>query len=173
MFISLLIAIILITIILVLQFNSFKQPLIILFILPLSLIGVIFGLTITRSNFSITAFIGVISLAGIVVNDAIVLISRINHNLQKAGMEFIDGIYEAARSRLQPIILTTLTTVVGLIPLSLANEMWTGLSVSIIFGLSFATFLTLIVVPSLYVILEQKNWEKEYEQKKLKMNSDN
>lgn len=165
MFTSLIVAIILISAILILQFNSYRQPLIIMFMLPLSLIGVIFGLTILRLNFSITAFIGVLSLAGIVVNDAIVLISRINENIRECGIDFYEAIHEATVSRLQPIILTTATTVIGLLPLALRDPMWAGLSYSIIFGLSFATVLTLFVVPSLYTILEYKNWKKDCQEK--------
>jgi hydrophobic/amphiphilic exporter-1 (mainly G- bacteria), HAE1 family len=183
MFTTLIVAVLLIITILVLQFNSFKQPLIIMFTLPLSLIGVIFGLTILRLNFSISAFIGVISLVGIVVNDAIVLISRINYNLRKTKMEFIPAIHEAAMSRLQPIILTTVTTVIGLLPLAFADPFWAGLSYSIIFGLTFATVLTLVVVPALYVMLEgekeeehkslfKKIFKKLFRKKQLKLNLD-
>ena len=184
MFTTLIVAVLLIITILVLQFNSFKQPLIIMFTLPLSLIGVVFGLTILRLNFSISAFIGVISLVGIVVNDAIVLISRINYNIRKTKMEFIPAIHEAALSRLQPIILTTVTTVIGLLPLAFADPFWAGLSYSIIFGLTFATVLTLVVVPALYVTLEGKKekkprslfkklFRKLFRKKQLKLDLDN
>ncbi|MDD3284871.1 MAG: efflux RND transporter permease subunit [Patescibacteria group bacterium] len=160
MFTSLIVAVILIASILILQFNSFKQPFIIMFMLPLSLIGVILGLTILRLNFNITSFIGVVSLAGIVVNDAIILISKINENIRNCNMDFYDAIHEATVSRLQPIILTTATTVIGLLPLALSDPMWAGLSYSIIFGLTFATLLTLFIVPIMYTNFEYKKWNK-------------
>lgn len=154
-FMSLLVAIGLIALILVLQFNSFKQPFIILFALPLALIGVILGLTILGQPFSITAFIGIVSLTGIVVNDSIILIDRINKNI-KGGMNFFEGIVDGGLSRMQPIFVTSITTIVGIFPLIFANEMWVGLSLTIICGLSFSTILTLIVVPVYYASICQK-----------------
>jgi len=151
-FLSMIVAIILIAFILVLQFNSFRQPFIILFTLPLALIGVIFGLNLLRLPFSFPAFIGLVSLAGIAVNDAIILIDRINKNLAD-GLELIEGIIEAGRARIQPIFLTTATTIAGILPLAFTNEFWVGLSVTIIFGLFSATLLTLIIVPIMYVSL--------------------
>ncbi len=149
LFSSLLIAIGLIIIILVLQFNSFKQPFIIIFTLPLALIGVILGLTILRQPFSITSFIGIVSLTGIVVNDSIVLIDRINKNI-KNGMDFFESIIDGGLSRMQPIFVTSITTIAGIFPLIFASEMWIGLSLTIICGLSFSTILTLVVIPVYY-----------------------
>jgi HAE1 family hydrophobic/amphiphilic exporter-1 len=148
-FLSMIVAVILIAFILVLQFNSFKQPFIIIFILPLAIIGVIIGLNILRMPFSFTAFIGIVALSGIVVNDAIVLIDRINKNI-KYGKEFVESIIEAGIARMQPIFLTTLTTVAGVFPLVFADELWRGLAVTIIFGLTFSTILTLVMVPIQY-----------------------
>lgn len=149
-FLSMIVAVILIAFILVLQFNSFRQPFIIIFVLPLAIIGVIFGLNVLRMPFSFTAFIGIVALSGIVVNDAIVLIDRVNKNISY-GMEFIESIIEGGLARMQPIFLTTLTTVAGVFPLIFADELWRGLAVSIIFGLTFSTILTLIMVPIMYV----------------------
>lgn len=148
-FYSMIVAVILIAFILVLQFNSFKQPFIIIFSLPLAIIGVIIGLNICGQPFSFPAFIGIVSLAGIVVNDAIVLIDRINKNI-KHGMEFIEAIVEAGVARMQPIFLTSITTIAGIFPLIYADEMWRGLSLTVIFGLIFSTVLTLIVIPVIY-----------------------
>lgn len=150
LFLSMILSIILIAFILVLQFNSFKQPFIIILVLPLAIIGVIFGLNVLRMPFSFTAFIGIVALSGIVVNDAIVLIDRINKNI-KYGQEFIDSIIEAGVARMQPIFLTTLTTVAGVFPLIFADELWRGLAITVIFGLIFATVLTLVMVPIMYV----------------------
>ncbi|MBL7058566.1 efflux RND transporter permease subunit [Patescibacteria group bacterium] len=149
-FMSMIVAVILIAIILVLMFNSFIQPLIILFSLPLAIIGVVFGLLVMQMPFSFTSFIGVVALSGIVVNDAIVLIDRINKNI-KAGLNVLDATVDAGVSRMQPIFLTSITTVAGIIPLVWADEMWKGFSISVIFGLIFSTMLTLVIIPIMYI----------------------
>ncbi|MBI2050291.1 MAG: efflux RND transporter permease subunit [Parcubacteria group bacterium] len=149
MFYSMILAVLLILIILVLQFNSFRQPFIIMFTLPLAMIGVIAGLMATRQPFSFPVFIGLVSLAGIAVNDAIVLIDKINSNIAE-GKEFLDAIIDAGTSRVQPILLTTFTTVAGIFPLIWSSELWRGLSITIVFGLLSATFLTLVIIPVLY-----------------------
>jgi len=155
-FLSMIIAIILIAFILVLQFNSFTQPLIILTALPLAIIGVIFGLNVMQMSFSFPVFLGIVSLAGIAVNDAIVLVDRVNKNLS-TGMEKVEGIIEAGLARMQPIFLTSLTTIAGIIPLAFADEIWRGFSITLIFGLIFSTALTLVVIPILYVSFTRKN----------------
>lgn len=154
-FSSMILAIFLIAGILILQFNSFKQPLIIIFSLPLSMIGVISGLAITGQSFSFLSFIGIVALAGIVVNDAIVLIDKVNKNI-KDGMDYEDAIIDGGVSRMQPIFLTSLTTVAGIFPLIWADEMWRGFSITVISGLIFSTMLTLIVMPVLYYGMHKK-----------------
>ncbi len=156
MFYSMILAIFLIGAILILQFNSFKQPLIILFALPLAIIGVILGLFVIGQAFSIAVFIGIVSLAGIVVNDAIVLIDRINKNI-KDGLEFTEAVIEGGIARMQPILITSITTIAGIAPLIYANEMWRGLSLAVIFGLIFSTVLNLIIVPILYTSMCKKD----------------
>jgi multidrug efflux pump subunit AcrB len=106
---------------------------------------------------SFPSFIGIVALAGIVVNNAIILIDRINENRTSNGMSIDDAITEAASSRLQPILLTTMTTVAGILPLALTNPSWGPLGYSIVFGLLFSTVLTLFMVPLLY----QRFGEKE------------
>lgn len=139
---------------LVLQFNSLRKPLIILVTIPLGLIGVIWGLLIANSFFGFMTLLGIISLAGIVINNAIVLLERIKIELKNTANSDIENIIIAAQKRLTPILLTTATTVLGLIPLYLGGgEMWEPLAVSIMAGLLFSTLLTLIVVPLLYVVL--------------------
>ena len=160
-FLSMIVAIILIAFILVLQFNSFRQPFIIIFTLPLAIIGAIGGLLILGLAFSFTVFIGLVALSGIVVNDAIVLIDRVNKNI-KNGMDYIDGIIEGGLARMQPIFLTTLTTVAGIFPLIFADALWRGLAITVIFGLIFSTILTLIMVPIIYVGLCFKEKCKGY-----------
>ncbi len=147
------IGLILIIFILVLQFNSFRQPFIIIFTLPLALIGVFFGLSILGRNFSFPGFIGIVALMGVVVNDAIVLIDRINSNI-RTGMDKIEAIVRGGEERLQPIILTTITTATGVLPLVWASKFWVDLALSIFFGIIFATVLTLVMVPIFYNTLE-------------------
>ena len=135
------------------QFNSIRRTLIILLTIPLGLIGVIAGLLITQSYFGFMTLLGVISLAGIVINNAIVLLDRINIEITENGLEPPRAVMEAAQRRLRPILLTTLTTVGGLLPLWLGGgPMWEPMSIAIIFGLLFATVLTLGLVPVLYTV---------------------
>ncbi len=137
-------------IVLVLKFNSFIQPLIVLFSVPLSLVGVAIGLMICGFYFSVAVMIGVVALAGIVVNDAIVLVDFINR-LRGAGIPRERAIVYAGQLRLRPIFLTTITTVGGLLPLALnisgGGEFWQPLTVTIMFGLAFATLLQLFIIP--------------------------
>ena len=154
LFLSMILSVILIAFILVLQFNSFRQPFIILFTLPLAIIGVMFGLNILRMPFSFTVFIGLVALSGIAVNDAIVLIDRVNKNIQN-GMEFNEAIVDGGAARMQPIFLTSLTTIAGIFPLIFADELWRGLAITIIFGLMASTVLTLIMVPIIYAGLSR------------------
>ena len=154
-FLSMIVAVILIAIILVLIFNSFVQPFIIIFSLPLAIIGVVAGVLIMQMPFSFTSFIGIVALSGIVVNDAIVLIDRINKNV-KSGVVILESVVEAGLARMQPIFLTSITTIAGIIPLIWADEMWRGFSVAVIFGLAFSTILTLVVIPVMYVSLSKR-----------------
>jgi HAE1 family hydrophobic/amphiphilic exporter-1 len=149
LFLSMIIGILLIFGLLVWQFSSYKVPFIMLATIPLAFIGVFGGLAITFQPLSFPAFIGVVALAGIVVNNAIILIDRINLNKEE-GTDHELAIREAAKSRLQPILLTTLTTVGGMIPLLFADPTWAPLAYAVIFGLLFSTILTLVVVPLLY-----------------------
>ena len=153
---AMIVAVVLILLILILEFDSFRQPLIIILTLPMAMIGVVVGLRVLGLAFGFPAFLGLVGLAGIVVNDAIVLIDRINNNLRERKMELVEGIAEAGEARLQPIFLTTVTTIAGIMPLYFANEFWRGLSVAMIFGLAFSTVLTLTLVPVLYRWLEGK-----------------
>ncbi|MEA3286374.1 MAG: efflux RND transporter permease subunit, partial [Candidatus Marinimicrobia bacterium] len=161
---SMMIGFIVIMIILSAQFQSVKQPFIIALAIPLSFIGVVFGLMVTRVPFGIMAFFGVVALMGVVVNDAIVLMAYVN-NLRRGGMQVREALIKAGRNRLRPIILTTVTTLAGMIPLSLnlagGAEYWRPLAVSLIFGLAISSFLTLIVVPVLYSLMESRQERKQ------------
>ena len=146
MFVSMAFALILILIVLVWQFNSFSQSIIILLLIPLSLTSVFIGFWLIGKTMTMPTQIGIVSLAGIIVNDAIVLIDRINQHL-KMGHEKISALISAGSERLQPIFLTSITTIIGLLPLSLSDEVWGGLGFAIIFGMTLSTVLTLLLTP--------------------------
>jgi len=140
-----------IILLLTMQFNSIRKASIVLLAVPFGIIGVVAGLLITNTNLSFTGFLGIISLAGIVINNAIVLIDRIEIELNENNRLPYNAIIAAAQERFRPILLTTFTTSLGLIPLWLGGgEMWEPLAIGIIFGLLFATVVTLILVPLLY-----------------------
>ncbi len=145
------IAMLLIVLLLVGQFDSFRRPAIILLTIPLGLIGVIIGLFLTQKPLGFVAILGVIALAGIVINNAIVLIDRIKIEIEENGLPPARAVVEAAQRRLRPILLTTATTVGGLVPLWLGGgPLFEAMAVAILFGLLFATVLTLGFVPILY-----------------------
>ncbi|MBW2593893.1 MAG: efflux RND transporter permease subunit, partial [Deltaproteobacteria bacterium] len=135
------------------QFNSLKKPAIVLLTIPLGLIGVVGGLLAAGSYFGFMGFLGLISLAGIVINNAIVLLDRIKIEMDEFHKEPGEAIIAAGTQRFRPIILTTATTSLGLIPLWLGGGlMWEPMAIGIIFGLLFATVLTLLFVPALYKV---------------------
>jgi multidrug efflux pump subunit AcrB len=143
----------LIVLLLVAQFNSLRRPLIILLTIPMGIIGVTFGLLAAGSYFGFMTLLGIIALSGIVINNAIVLIDRIKTEIEQNGLDPASAVVEAAQRRLRPILLTTATTVGGLLPLWLgAGPMWEPMAIAIIFGLTFATILTLGMVPVLYAL---------------------
>ena len=161
---AMIVAVLLILFILVFEFDSFKKPLIILLTLPLATIGVVVGMLLFRLPFSFSVFLGLVSLAGIVVNNAIILIDRASRNVDENHLSPRQAVAEAARTRLQPIFLTSLTTVLGALPLALADEFWFGLSIAIAFGLVFSTFLQLFIVPIFFLKLEGKKALKQRQQ---------
>ncbi|MFA6551267.1 MAG: efflux RND transporter permease subunit [Patescibacteria group bacterium] len=134
---------------LVIQFNSFKKALIVLITIPLALIGVFFGLAVFRISLSFPGLIGLLALFGIVVKNAIILIDKINLNL-KFGIPFEEAIVDAGKSRLEAIFITSICTILGLIPVTLSEATWTALGSAVIFGLTLSSFLTLFIVPTLF-----------------------
>lgn len=135
---------------LLLQFNSVRKPAIILLTIPLSLIGAVTGLLVMDAYFTFPAMLGIFSLAGIIINNGIVLIDCIESNRDQ-GKELKTAIVEACMTRLRPIVMTTLTTILGLVPLAISGgEFWYSMSIVMIFGMAVGTFLTLGVVPVLY-----------------------
>jgi len=149
---ALIIALIGIFAILVWQFKSFSQPLIIYSAIPLSVTGAFIALFLTGHSFSFMAFVGLTSLVGIVVNDSIVLVDYTNQ-VRATGKDMVESIVEAGKTRFMPILLTTLTTVAGLLPLTLrGGDMWAPMGWAIIGGLIVSTALSLLIVPLLYKI---------------------
>jgi len=150
-------AVILVYMVMAAQFESLKHPFVIIFTVPLALIGVAFSLLLTGHTINLVSIIGVIILAGVVVNNAIVLIDFINQ-LRERGLSRNEAIITAGPARLRPILMTTLTTVLGLVPLALGigegGELGAPLGITVIGGLSFSTLLTLIVIPVVYTIFE-------------------
>lgn len=145
-----------IILLLVIQFNSFRKASIIFLTIPLVLVGVTSGLLGAGSFFSFTAFLGIISLAGIVINDAIVLVDKIGTELE-SGKSLMDSIKKSANDRFSPILLTTLTTSCGMIPLwTGGGELWSPMAITMIFGLLFATIILLIFVPVIFMLLYRK-----------------
>jgi len=142
-----------ILLLLVTQFNSIRKPVIILLTIPLGLIGVVIGLHVTHLYFGFMTMLGILSLAGIIINNAIVLIDRIDIEIQDNRLEPARAIIVSAQHRLRPILLTTITTVGGLFPLYMGGgPMWEPMAMAIMSGLLFATILTLGVVPVLYAL---------------------
>ncbi|MEL6659915.1 MAG: efflux RND transporter permease subunit [Bacteroidota bacterium] len=143
-----------ILLLLISQFNSFRKTSIVLSTIPLGIIGVILGLLLFRSYFGFMAFLGIISLAGIVINNAIVLIDRIQLEQVELGKPAYQAILDAAQQRFRPILLTTFTTTLGMIPLYLGGGlMWEPMAIAIMIGLLFATVITLLFVPVMYKLL--------------------
>jgi multidrug efflux pump subunit AcrB len=139
-----------ITVLLVLQFNSFRRPIIILLTIPLVIIGAYLGLFLGQAFFSFTAILGIFSLFGIIVNNGIVLIDRIDAERQE-GKSIQPAIIDACLARMRPILMTTLTTILGLIPMALfGGAMWFPMAVCIMGGLAVGSLLTLGCVPVLY-----------------------
>jgi len=137
--------------VLVLQFRSILQPLIVFSAIPLAASGSIIALYLTGWPFSFFAFIGLISLIGIVVNNSIILVDYINQLRREEDISLHDAIIEGSIRRFKPIILTTLTTILGLLPLTLqGTNQWSPLCLTIIGGMVSSTLLTLLIVPILY-----------------------
>lgn len=142
------------------QFENFVFPVIIIGSIPLALIGVVIGLLVTNQPIDVMVMIGVIMLAGIVVNNAIVLIDFIQMTRVR-GMEREEAVIESCRTRLRPILMTTATTVFGMLPLAMGmgegSEIYRGMAITTMFGLSFSTLLTLVVIPIFYTLVEDMN----------------
>lgn len=156
---ALILAVVLIYMVLASQFASFLHPFLIMFSVPLGFIGVIWALFLTGNTLSVVSFIGIIMMVGIVVSNAILIVDYTNR-VRNEGVELREAIIRAGRTRLRPILMTSLTTIFGLTPMALGigegAEANSSLAIAVIGGLSVSTFLTLIFIPTLYMIAE--NW---------------
>jgi hydrophobic/amphiphilic exporter-1 (mainly G- bacteria), HAE1 family len=161
---ALALAVFLVYLVMASQFESLIHPFVILFTIPLALVGAVLALFVTGTTVNIVALIGVIMLAGIVVNNAIVLVDLINQ-LRSQGVERFEAIMQAGAARLRPILMTSLTTALGLLPMALGfgegAEVRTPMAVTVIGGLLVSTVLTLVVIPVVYTLLDRKRWAVE------------
>lgn len=158
LFLGLILSIILVYIVMASQFESLKQPFVVMFTVPLAFIGVAFALFITRTTISVTSFVGLIVLGGIVVNNGIVLIDYVNQ-LREQGMGKHEALIKAGYDRIRPVFITSFTTIIGMLPMALSrgegSEMKSPMAITIIGGLLSATFLTLIVIPVIYSLTDR------------------
>ncbi len=158
MMLALALAVFLVYIVMASQFESLLHPFIIMLSVPLALIGVVITLWLGQIPLSIIVFIGLIMLAGVVVNNAIVLIDFIN-TLRRSGIELVEAVRQAGAARLRPILMTTLTTVLGLLPMALGlgegAEIRAPMAITVIVGLTTSTVLTLVIIPTIYVMMER------------------
>ncbi len=159
LYLILFIGIFLVYMVMAAQFESFKDPFIIMFAIPFTIVGIVFAFFVTGLTLSVTTFIGIIMLMGIVVNNGIVLVDYTNL-LRKRGYSLKDAILESGRSRMRPVLMTSFTTMLGMLPMALSkgmgHEMYSPLGVTIIGGLLFSTIITLIFVPTIYSIFHKK-----------------
>ncbi|MEM6984232.1 MAG: efflux RND transporter permease subunit, partial [Pseudomonadota bacterium] len=136
--------------IVIVLFNALKQPIIIWLVVPLALIGVVFGLVTTQIPLEFMGILGLLSLSGLLIKNAIVLVDQMDMEIRQ-GKPAYNAIIDSANSRVRPVMMGTLTTVLGVIPLYF-DAFFQSMSVVLVFGLLFATLLTLIVIPVLYAI---------------------
>jgi HAE1 family hydrophobic/amphiphilic exporter-1 len=157
-------AILLVYMIMASQFESFKHPLVIMFTIPLSLIGVVLGLLVTNMTVSLVSLIGFVMLAGIAVNNGIVMVDYINQLIQR-GVEKKEAILQACSVRLRPVLITALTTIMGMVPMAIStsagSEMRAPMAVTVIGGLVATTILTLFVVPIIYSLFDRVSFKPQ------------
>ena len=170
LFLLMALMIILVYVIMASQFESLVDPFVIMFSIPFAVVGVVIGLAITGVPLNVMSLLGILMLVGIVVNNGIVLVDY-TILCRERGMKLIDAVVTAGRSRLRPILMTTLTTVLGMVPMAVGNgvgsEMWNSLGMSVAWGLSFSTLITLIFIPTLYATFAARG-EKRRAKKMLK-----
>ncbi len=149
---AMLIAIVLIIATLVIQFNSFRKALIVLVPIPMALIGVFVGMAVFDVSIGLPALIGILALFGIVVKNSIILVDKININIA-SGIPFEEAVADAGKARLEAIFITSICTIFGILPVTLSDEFWQALGSAVIFGLTLSSFLTLYIVPAMYLMM--------------------
>jgi multidrug efflux pump subunit AcrB len=151
--------------VMVIQFRSFVEPLVVLLAAPLSFVGALALLIVTKTALNVASFMGLILLVGLIVKNGIILLDFTRHRMQSGGVDLETGIREAARVRLRPILMTTLCTLFGLLPLALGlgagSEMQKPLALAVIGGLALSTPITLFVVPVLLVAIRGRSYRLE------------
>jgi HAE1 family hydrophobic/amphiphilic exporter-1 len=156
---ALALAVFLVYLVMAATFESLIHPFVVLFTIPLALVGVVIGILVTGIDVSVIALIGVVMLVGIVVNNAIVLIDTVNQ-LRRSGMAKLEAVMRGGHLRLRPILMTTLTTVLGLLPMALSlgegAELRAPLAITVSFGLLLSTILTLVVIPAVYLVVPSR-----------------
>ena len=164
LFLVLILSIILVYLVMAAQFESLKEPFVIMFSIPFAATGVILALLITSTPLSVIGFVGAIILVGIVVKNAIVLIDFIKI-LRARELDIVTAIVEGGTARLRPVLMTTLTTILAMMPLTLGigegSELWQPMAISVVGGLTFSTLVTLVIVPVIYGLFSRKELRKE------------
>lgn len=161
---AMVIAFILILITLVIQLRSFRKAFIVMSVIPVAISGVFINFALLGWTLNLPAVIGILSLFGIVVNNSILIIERINQNLDE-GKQFINAVVDGCVSRLQPILLTSMTTIIGLLPITLSDPLWQGLGGTIICGLTFSGILLLLYIPALFVLMFEPRYHQNSDDK--------
>ena len=155
------------------QFESLTYPFVIMFSLPFALVGVLFGLWISSTAMGVMGLLGILMLVGLVVNNGIVLVDY-TRLLVGRNMAILDAAVAAGRSRMRPILMTTLTTVLGMVPMAVGNgvgsEMWNSLGMTVAWGLSFSTLITLFLIPVLFSVFALSN-ERRKAKREAKLNA--
>jgi HAE1 family hydrophobic/amphiphilic exporter-1 len=158
---TLVLAVFLVYLVMASQFESLVHPFVILLTIPLAVIGAVWALWLTGTTVNVVAYIGLIMLAGIVVNQSIVLIDAVNQARER-GLDKVEAIVAAGRARLRPILITKLTTILGLVPMAIGvgegAELRAPMAITVIGGVTLTTFLTLLVIPVVYSVMDRKTY---------------
>jgi HAE1 family hydrophobic/amphiphilic exporter-1 len=167
---------ILVYIVMATQFESLTDPFVIMFSIPFAFTGVLIGLAITQTPLSVMALIGTMMLLGIVVKNGIVLIDY-TILCRERGMSILTAVVAAGKSRLRPVLMTTLTTVLGMIPMAVGtgqgSEMWRSMGMTVAFGLSVSTLITLIIVPTIYTVFASNGLKRRHRKFIKQLNNNN
>jgi len=158
---GLLLALVLVYMVMAAQFESFLDPLIIMFSVPFATIGVLLVLVLTGTTLNVNSFIGIMMLAGIVVNNAIVLVDYVNLKIREEGLAIREAVVQGGRTRLRPILMTSLTTMLAMVPLALGlgdgGEVQAPMARVVIGGLATSTLITLVLIPVLYTTVKERS----------------